>query len=83
MTKRRYYLPILAAVIGLVMAGCGGGSDDYTISVTVSGPTISASQRALGIATAIAPVLPGAVRQHSGKSRPRWNARRPAGSILR
>ena len=59
MTKRRYYLPILAAVIGLVVAGCGGGSDDYTISVTVSGPTISASERALGIATAIAPLAEG------------------------
>ena len=44
MTKRRY--PILAAVIGLVLAGCGGNSDDYTISVTVSGR--SASERALG-----------------------------------
>ena len=37
----------------------GGNSDDYTITVTVSGP--SASERALGIATAIAPLLPGAV----------------------
>ena len=41
------------------MAGCGGGSDDYTISVTVNGPTISASERALGIATAIAPLAEG------------------------
>ena len=32
-------LPILAAVIGLVEAGCGGGSDDYTITVTVGGVT--------------------------------------------
>ena len=55
MTKRRY--PILAAVIGLVLAGCGGGSDDYTITVTVNGP--SASERALGIATAIAPLAAG------------------------
>ena len=61
MTNRRYHLPILAAVIGLITSGCGGGSDDYTISATVSGPTISASERALGIATAIAPLLPGAV----------------------
>ena len=59
MTNRRYHLPILATVIGLIVSGCGGGSDDYTISVTVSGP--SASERALGIATAIAPLLPGAV----------------------
>ena len=49
MTKRRYHLPILATVIGLVVSGCGvfgGNSDDYTITVTVSGP--SASERALG-----------------------------------
>ena len=58
MTKRRYHLPILAAVIGLITSGCGGGgSDDYTITVTVSGP--SASQRALGIAAAIAPLAEG------------------------
>ena len=58
MTKRRYYLPILAAVIGLITSGCGGGgSDDYTITVTVSGP--SASARALGIAAAIAPLAEG------------------------
>ena len=57
MTKRRYHLPILATVIGLVVSGCGvfgGNSDDYTITVTVSGP--SASERALGIAAAIAPL---------------------------
>ena len=60
MTKRRYYFPILAALIGLVLAGCGGGGG-HTITVTVSGPTISASERALGIAAAIAPLLPGAV----------------------
>ncbi len=60
MTKRRYYLPILAAMIGLITSGCGGGgSDDYTITVTVSGR--SASERALGIASAIAPLPPGAV----------------------
>ena len=59
MTKRRYHLPILAAVIGLIISGCGGGggSDDYTITVTVSGP--SASERALGIAAAIAPLAEG------------------------
>ena len=57
MTKRRYYLPILAAVIGLITSGCGGGGGDYTISVTVSGP--SASERALGIASAIAPLAAG------------------------
>ena len=61
MTNRRYHLPIMATVIGLVAAGCGGGGGDHTISVTVTGPTISASERALGIATAIAPLLPGAV----------------------
>ena len=60
MTNRRYHLPILAAVIGLAVAGCGifgGNSDDYTISVMVSGP--SASERALGIASAIAPLAEG------------------------
>ena len=60
MTKRRYHLPILATVIGLVVSGCGvfgGNSDDYTITVTVSGP--SASERALGIASAIAPLAEG------------------------
>ena len=57
MTKRRYHLPILAAVIGLITSGCGGGGGDYTISVTVSGP--SASERALGIAAAIAPLAEG------------------------
>ena len=82
MTKRRYHLPILATVIGLVVSGCGvfgGNSDDYTITVTVSGP--SASERALGIAAAIAPWPKAKQRRHSGKSRPRWNARRPAGSV--
>ena len=59
MTKRRYYLPILAAAIGLVLAGCGGGGGGHTISVTVSGPTISASERALGIAAAIASLAEG------------------------
>ena len=61
MTNRRYHLPIMATVIGLVAAGCGGGGGDDTISVTVIGPAISVSERALGIATAIAPLLPGAV----------------------
>ena len=51
----------MAAVIGLVLAGCGGGGDDYTISVTVTGPKVSASERAFGITAAIAPLLPGAV----------------------
>ena len=58
MTKRRYYFPILAAVIGLILVGCGGGGG-HTITVTVSGPTISASERALGIAAAIAPLAEG------------------------
>ena len=60
MTKRRYHLSILATVIGLVVSGCGvfgGNSDDYTITVTVTGP--SASERALGIASAIAPLAEG------------------------
>ena len=61
MTNRRYPLPIMATAIGLVVAGCGGGGDDDTISVTVIGPAISASERVLGIAAAIAPLLPGAV----------------------
>ena len=61
MTNRRKCLPIMAAAIGLAVAGCGGNSDDFNVSVTVSGPTISASERALGIAAAIAPLLPGAV----------------------
>ena len=59
MTNRRYHLPIMATVIGLVVAGCGGGGDDDTISVTVIGPAISASERVLGIATAIAPLAAG------------------------
>ena len=57
MTKRRYHLPILATVIGLITSGCGGGGGDYTISVTVTGR--SASERALGIASAIAPLAAG------------------------
>ena len=48
MTNRKYHLPIMATVIGLVAAGCGGGGGDHTISVTVTGPTISVSERALG-----------------------------------
>ena len=59
MTNRRYHLPILAAVIGLITSGCGGGGGGPTISVTVSGPTISVSERALGIAAAIAPLAEG------------------------
>ncbi len=55
MTKRRYHLPILAAMIGLITSGCGGGGG--TITVTISGP--SASERALGIAAAIAPLAAG------------------------
>ena len=58
MTKRRYYFPIMAAVIGLILVGCGGGGG-HTITVTVSGPTISASERALGIGAAIAPLAEG------------------------
>ena len=61
MTNGKQYLPTMAAAIGLAVAGCGGNSDDFNVSVTVSGPTISASERALGIAAAIAPLLPGAV----------------------
>ena len=59
MTNRRQCLPIIAAAIGLALAGCGGGSDDFNASVTVSGPRISASERALGIAVAIAPLAAG------------------------
>ena len=59
MTNRRQCLPIIAAAIGLALAGCGGGSDDFNVSVTVSGPRISASERALGIAVAIAPLAAG------------------------
>ena len=61
MTKRRQCFPMMAAAIGLFLAGCGGGGDDFDVSVTVSGPKVSASERALGIAAAIAPLLPGAV----------------------
>ena len=46
-------------MIGLITSGCGGGGGGHTISVTVSGPTISASERALGIAAAIAPLAEG------------------------
>ena len=61
MTNRRYCFPVLAAVIGLVIAGCSGNGDDFDVSVTVTGSNMSASERALGIAAAIAPLLPGAV----------------------
>ena len=61
MTNRRQCLPIMAAVIGLVVVGCGGGGGDFDVSVTGTGPKVSASERALGIAAAIAPLLPSAV----------------------
>ena len=59
MTNRRYHLPIMVAVIGLSLAGCSGGGGDHTISVTVTSSNVSAVERALGIATAIAPLTPG------------------------
>ena len=61
MTSRRQCLPIMVAAIGLFLAGCGGGDGDFDVSVTVTGPAISGGERALGIAAAIAPLLPGAV----------------------
>ena len=57
MTNRRKHLPIMAAVIGLVLAGCGGGG--HTVSVTVGSSNVSAIERALGIAAAIAPLAAG------------------------
>ncbi len=57
MTNRRYYLPIMATVIGLVLAGCGGGG--HTVSVSVGSSNVSAIERALGIAAAIAPLAAG------------------------
>ena len=59
MTNRRYHLPIMAAVIGLVLAGCGGGGGGQTISVTVGSSNVPAIERALGIAAAIAPLAAG------------------------
>ena len=59
MTNRRYHLPIMFAVIGLSLAGCSGGGGDHTISVTVTSSNVSAIERALGIAAAIAPLAAG------------------------
>ena len=59
MTNRRYHLPIMVAVIGLSLAGCSGGGGDHTISVTVTSSNVSAVERALGIAAAIAPLAAG------------------------
>ena len=61
MTNRKHHLPILAAVIGLSLAGCGGDGGDFDVSVTVTSLNVPASERVLGIAAAIAPLLPGAV----------------------
>ena len=47
MTNRRKNLPIMATVIGLVLAGCGGGGGQ-TVSVTVSSSNAQAIERALG-----------------------------------
>ena len=57
MTNRRYHLPIMAAVIGLSLAGCGGGG--HTVSVSVGSSNAQAIERALGIAAAIAPLAAG------------------------
>ena len=59
MTNRRHHLPIMAAMIGLITAGCSGGGGDDTISVTVSSSNAQAIERALGIAAAIAPLAAG------------------------
>ena len=59
MTNRRYHLPIMAAMIGLITAGCSGGGGDDTISVTVSSSNAQAIERALGIAAAIALLAAG------------------------
>ena len=59
MTNRRYHLPIMAAMIGLITAGCSGGGGDDTISVTVSSSNAQAIEGALGIAAAIAPLAAG------------------------
>ena len=59
MTSRRYHLPIMFAVIGLSLAGCSGGVGDHTISVTVTSSNVSAIERALAIAAAIAPLAAG------------------------
>ena len=61
MTNRKHHLPILAAVIGLSLAGCGSDGGDFDVSVTVTSSNVPASERVLGIAAAIAPLLPGAV----------------------
>ena len=58
MTNRRYHLPIMATVIGLSLAGCGGGGG-HTVSVTVGSSNAQAIERALGIAAAIAPLAAG------------------------
>ena len=58
MTNRRYHLPIMATVIGLVLAGCGGGGGQ-TVSVTVDSSSVQAIERALEIAAAIAPLAAG------------------------
>ena len=44
MTNRRYHLPIMATVIGLALAGCGGpkGGGGQTVSVTVSSSNVQA-----------------------------------------
>ena len=59
MTNRRYHLPIMVAVIGLSLAGCSGGGGGHTVSVTVTSSNVSAIERALGIAAAIAPLAAG------------------------
>ena len=59
MTNRRHHLPIMAAMVGLITAGCSGGGGDDTISVTVSSSNAQAIERALGIAAAIAPLAAG------------------------
>ena len=59
MANRRYHLPIMVAVIGLSLAGCSGGGGGHTVSVTVTSSNVSAIERALGIAAAIAPLAAG------------------------
>ena len=36
MTNRRNHLPIMATVIGLALAGCGGGTYECTMAVKLS-----------------------------------------------